>query len=68
MNCFLEITIGDKTAGKIWIELFDDKTPKTCENFRSLCKGVDVEGFGRLSYETSKFHRVIKGFMIQGGG
>jgi cyclophilin family peptidyl-prolyl cis-trans isomerase len=49
----------ETTLGNIEIELFTDKAPKTVENFLKLAK----EGF----YENTKFHRVIKGFMIQGG-
>ena len=45
--------------GDIHLELFSNKTPKTVENFVKLAK----EGF----YDGTKFHRVIKGFMIQGG-
>jgi peptidylprolyl isomerase len=47
------------TLGEITIELFMDSTPLTAENFLSLAK----EGF----YDGIKFHRVIPGFMIQGG-
>ncbi|MBI5400834.1 MAG: peptidylprolyl isomerase, partial [Candidatus Yonathbacteria bacterium] len=45
--------------GAITLELFGDKKPKTVENFVKLAK----EGF----YNGTRFHRVIKGFMIQGG-
>ena len=45
--------------GDIVIEFFEKQTPKTVENFTKLAKA----GF----YDGVKFHRVIKGFMIQGG-
>ena len=45
--------------GDIKLELFDDKTPKTCANFEKLA----LEGF----YDGLIFHRVIADFMIQGG-
>lgn len=46
--------------GDITLELFEDKAPKTVENFLSYVK----DGF----YDNTIFHRVIGGFMIQGGG
>jgi peptidylprolyl isomerase len=65
----LDVTIGGKPAGTITIELFADVVPKTAENFRALCTGE--KGMGKsgkpLSYEGSAFHRIIPGFMIQGG-
>ena len=45
--------------GEIELELLADKTPNTAANFTKLAS----EGF----YNGTKFHRVIKGFMIQGG-
>lgn len=53
------ITIEVKDFGTIEIELYEDKAPKTVENFIKLVK----EGF----YDGLIFHRVIPGFMIQGG-
>ena len=47
------------TAGKIVIKFFPDKAPNHVKNFLALCKS----GF----YNGTKFHRVIPGFMIQGG-
>jgi len=50
----------DTTAGKIRIELYPDAAPKTVENFLSYVKSKQYDG--------TIFHRVIPGFMVQGGG
>lgn len=57
-NPIIKITVKDH--GVMTAELYPDKAPKTVENFLSLIK----KGF----FEGLIFHRVIKGFMIQGGG
>ncbi len=46
--------------GDIKVDLFDDKAPITCENFRQYI----ADGF----FNDTIFHRVIPNFMIQGGG
>jgi peptidyl-prolyl cis-trans isomerase A (cyclophilin A) len=50
----------DTTMGKIRLELYPDAAPKTVANFLDYVKA----GF----YDGTQFHRVINGFMIQGGG
>src|SRR5512133_2915289 len=54
----------DTTEGKFKVRLFDDKAPKTVENFVSLAEGTKT---GTPFYDGTVFHRVIPDFMIQGG-
>ena len=50
----------DTSAGKIRIELYPDAAPKTVENFLAYVRAKQYDG--------TQFHRVIPGFMVQGGG
>lgn len=47
------------SVGDIDVELWTKETPKTCRNFIQLC----MEGY----YDNTIFHRVVKGFIVQGG-
>lgn len=58
-----EVSIGNEPIGKIEMGLFGDKAPKTVNNFLAFAS----DGVKGKKYEGTIFHRVIKGFMIQGG-
>ncbi|PRP87249.1 putative cyclophilin [Planoprotostelium fungivorum] len=66
---FFDLAIGGKKTGRVVMELRSDVVPKTAENFRALCTGEKGVGLARkpLHFKGSKFHRVIPGFMCQGG-
>jgi len=57
---FFDISINSDFIGRIEMELKADVVPKTAENFRVLCECEN-------GYRHSVFHRVIQGFMCQGG-
>lgn len=59
---WFHVKVGDEPPARIEIGLFGKTVPKTVENFVELTKRPEKEG-----YKNSKFHRVIKDFMIQGG-
>lgn len=62
LKVWFDIAIGDEAPEKVEIGLFGKTVPKTVTNFMELAKKTAPEG-----YKQSKFHRVIKDFMIQGG-
>lgn len=64
---YFDIEIGGEKAGRIVIGLFGKTVPRTVANFKSLAIGDKEDGGVKLAYAGSKFHRVIKEFMIQGG-
>ena len=73
---FMEIGIGadypQRSLGRLEIELFADVVPKTAENFKQLCVGDHVSQFTGnsnlpLCFAHNTFHRIITGFMAQGG-
>ena len=62
VQAFFDISIGGKRSGRICMDLYEDVVPITVRNFKELCTGQN--GYG---YQGSVFHRVIPGFMCQGG-
>jgi len=66
---FFDMTIGGEPQGRVVVGLFGRTVPRTAENFRALCTGE--KGMGNsgkpLHFQGSSFHRIIPGFMCQGG-
>ncbi|XP_068210910.1 peptidyl-prolyl cis-trans isomerase E [Palaemon carinicauda] len=59
---YFDIKVNNNLLGRIVMQLRADVVPKTAENFRCLC--THEKGYG---YQGSTFHRIIPGFMCQGG-
>jgi peptidylprolyl isomerase len=67
-RCFFDITVAAKPLGRIEFKLYSAEVPKTAENFQKLCTGEVTNAKGtKLHYKGSVMHRVIPGFMLQGG-
>lgn len=66
---YMDIAIGAQMVGRLVFELFADQVPKTCANFQALCTGElgTSRSGANLHFEGSRFHRIIPGFMCQGG-
>lgn len=54
-----EVAIIKTVHGEMTVRFWDDVAPKTVENFKSLAR--------KKFYDGTAFHRIVKGFMIQGG-
>jgi cyclophilin family peptidyl-prolyl cis-trans isomerase len=64
---FFDLEVDGKKLGRLMFSLYADIAPKTAENFRSLCVGDRMQGKKKLHYLGSGFHRIIPGFVVQGG-
>ena len=66
---FFDLAINSKAAGRLIFELFHDTVPKTADNFKFLCTGEKGNGTSGkpLYFKGNQFHRIIPGFMAQGG-
>jgi len=62
----MDFSIDGAPPERLIIGLFGEAVPRTVDNFASLIKGTEVHG-RRLQYAGSKLHRIINGFMAQGG-
>jgi cyclophilin family peptidyl-prolyl cis-trans isomerase len=61
-RCYLDISVGGASAGRIVIDLYGEIAPKTAENFRQLCSGE--AGFG---YAGTSFFKVLSELTLQAG-
>lgn len=64
---YFDIAIDQQPVGRIVVGLHGSVVPKTVHNFETLCRGDTTMGKVSLKYKGSIFHRIIPGFMIQGG-
>eukprot|EP00440_Ansanella_granifera_P058193 gb/GFBE01063076.1/.p1 GENE.gb/GFBE01063076.1/~~gb/GFBE01063076.1/.p1 ORF type:complete len:183 (+),score=35.39 gb/GFBE01063076.1/:1-549(+) len=61
---FFDVAIGGQKAGRVVFGLYGEHVPKTAANFEALCK---CDKGPPLCYKGAPFHRIIPGFMVQGG-
>ena len=68
-KCFLQVSIAGGPPQRIVIQLFRETCPKTCQNFAALCSapGRTTPTRPVATYRGSIFHRIVPGFMVQGG-
>lgn len=63
-RAYLKLQAGSQPLGELPLILYDDTVPKTVDNFVHFLKAASN---GKQGYLQSAFHRIIKGFMAQGG-
>ena len=65
VRTYMDVAVDGEPAGRLEFGLYGNQVPRTVENFRCLCSGE--KGSDALSFEGAPFHRIIPGFMLQGG-
>jgi peptidylprolyl isomerase len=67
LKVYFDIQHKEDSVNRVIFELFQQKVPKTCENFRCLCTGEKSTAFKAYTYKNSVIHKIIPGFILQGG-
>ena len=68
VQVFMDLTFGDGDdvpRHRLVMSLYSDVVPRTAENFRALCTNHNKGS--SIAFKGSQFHRIIPGFMAQGG-
>ena len=66
-TAWFDMSIGGEAAGRIRLGLFGEVTPVTVANFVGLVRGGSERNGRPLHYKGSRMHRIMPGFMLQGG-
>ena len=66
-TAWFDMSIGGEAAGRIRLSLFGEVTPVTVANFVGLVRGGSERNGRPLHYKGSRMHRIMPGFMLQGG-
>ena len=66
-TAWFDMSIGGEAAGRIRLGLFGEVTPATVANFVGLVRGGSERNGRPLHYKGSRMHRIMPGFMLQGG-
>lgn len=63
LHAFFDLSVSDKSIGRLTFELANDIVPKTVQNFANLCTGDNMHS---RSYKNTKFFQIQKSFIMGG--